>query len=736
MARVVELSVGGTELEVSRFSGSIALSRLFELEVEAFVHGDAPPIADLLGQRYELTATDTHGAAVTLRGVVLSVEQHQGAVVGGARLDLLLGAPTAPLALGRDSRVFQEMSVVDIVKKVLERGGITDVEWKTNASYPTRPYTAQHRESDWDFIERLLIEEGIYYFFEHDEGATRLVLADDSTTAADIDGGAELPFHQGSGMVATRDAVSRLRRRASSVHDAVRIVDYNHEKPRLELDAKAGSGARELYDFPGRFQVPADGDRLAEVRLEGLRAHRIVVSGEASTLRLRVGRAFEISEHPIEAMNGRHLVERVSYRAAERRGAAAGGGEGLLLAWEAIPLATPYRAARTRAVTRDPSGPETGVVVGPKGEEIHPDKTGRIRVQFYWDREGQRDDKASTWMRVGQFPIGGSMVLPRIGWDVIVLHDEGDIDHPYVASHLYDGQFPVPYPLPANKTRSSWQTATTPGGGSVNELRFEDKAGGEEMFLNASKDMNVVVGDNMNEKVGVALTEQIGSNLDVKIGSNLKVGVKSDQSVSIGASESLTVSASRAVAVTGSESTTIGGSRSVTVSKGSTIEAKGGRTHTVGGTMTAVSALGVNRMVLGSLSMTVGGSWVRCAATGLSTATAGACAETVGAAKINAGAAGCSVSTNGACAETVGGAYVIAAGGNAAESATGPLAFTVGGAFLANAPSIEIEASSEISIRVGGSSITITGGSVEVKAPTIAAPGAVIAKKASKIEHN
>jgi type VI secretion system secreted protein VgrG len=736
MARIVGLSIAGIALEVATLRGTIELSRTYELRVEAFARGDMPAIADLLGQTYELTITDTHGNAVIIRGVTLAVEQFADAVVEGGRVDLLLGSPVAPLGLGRDSRVFQDLGVVDIVSKVIERGGVADVEWRTSASYPTRPYTVQYRESDWDFVERLLIEEGIYYFFEHEDGATKIVFCDDSTTAADLDEGATLPFRDEGGLAATRDAVHRVRRRAALVHDAVRLRDYNQEKPRLSLDSKAGSGAHEVYDFPGRFQLPAAGDQLARVRLEGLQARRVVTVGEASTTRLRVGRVFELSEHPIDALNGRCLVERITYHASEPRAGAAQGNEGLHLAWEAIPAATPYRRPRQAPVTRDPAGLETGVVVGVKGEEIHPDKSGRIRVQHYWDREGQRDDKASTWMRVGQFPVGGSMVLPRIGWDVVVHHSEGDIDQPYVSSHLYDGQFPVPYPLPEHKTRTSFQTASTPGGGSVNEIRYEDKAGSEEMFINASKDMNVVVGDNVNEKVGVDFTETIGSNLDVKIGSNLKVGIKSDQSISIGASESLTVSASRAVAVDGSESTTIGASRSVTVSKGSTIEATAGRTHTVGGTMMAASALGVNRMVLGTLSMSVGGSWIRVAGTGLSTATAGACAETVGAAKIHAGAAGCSVSVNGAAAETVGGAYVIAAGGNVAESATSSLAFTVGGAYLANAPSIEIEATSEISIRVGASSLTITGSCVEVKSPLIAAPAAAISKKASKIEHN
>jgi type VI secretion system secreted protein VgrG len=692
-----------------------------------------PVAAELLGKKYTLVLHDQDEGTVTLRGPVVHASVAASAN-GGANLELTLGSPVAPLRLGRDSRVFQEMTVVDIVSDVLDRGGVTDVEWRTSAAFAERPYCAQYRESDWSFIERLLAEEGIYYWFEHGEDVTTLVLGDDSTSAEDLDGGAELPYRDASGMESAGPAVTDVTRRASMAHEAVRLRDYNFDKPKLTLDEKAGEGPFELYDAPGRFALPADGKRLAGVRLESLRARRVIVAGHAITTRLRPGRVLEIIDHPVEALNGRYLVESVVWRAAEQRGTAEGGT--LQVSWTAIPADTPYRAPMPAMVTRDPGGPETGFVVGAPGEEIHTDPSGRIRVQHYWDRQGDKTDKASTWMRVGQFALGGSMVLPRIGWDVIVHHHEGDIDAPFVSGHLYDGQFPVPYALPANKTRTAWQTATTPGGGSTNEVRFEDKKGGEELFINASKNMDVVIGNDKGEKVGVDHTETIGANLQAKVGSNRKTTVVSNQDVSIGASESLTISGNRSVGVTGAESVTIGGSRSVTATMGSSVDAKGGRTHTVGGTMTAVSALGVSRMVLGTMSATVGGSWIGAAASGLGDMTGGAGALTVGGARIHAGAAGCSTSVKGAAAETVGGAYVITTGGDAAETATGRMAITVGGAFLGNAPTIEVEGDSEISIRCGGSSLTIKSSSIEVKAPTILVPGATVRKKASKVEHN
>lgn len=730
---MIELSIAGHALDASAVQGRAALSEPFEMHVRAFAREDAATCVDLLGATAVLTIHDAFERSLIVHGIVAAVDRSVS-FEGLTHFDLTIGPATLPLSMGRNCRVFQEMSAVDIVKKVLESAGVaaSDTKWSLSGSYPKRAYCAQYRETDLAFVARLLAEEGIYTWFEFADDATRLVFADDSTAAPSLDGGAEIPFNEGAGLRGTQDSVSHVSRKHTLVPDAVRLRDYNFDKPRLQLDSKAGSGPREIYDFRGRFDAPAEGDRLARVRLEALRARRATISGETSSTRLRPGLAFELTGHPVTSLVRGYLVESITLSATDAR---AGSGEQLHVRWTAIPSDVQYRK-RSGTLTATTSGPQTGVVVGAAGEEIHPDKSGRVRVQFYWDREGKRDEHASTWMRVGQFALGGSMILPRIGWDLLVGHEEGDVDAPVVVSHLYDGQHRVPYALPANKTRTAWQTATTPGGGSVNEVRFEDKAGSEEMFVNASKDMNVVVGNDKTETVGVDHTHKIGSNLDVTIGSNLQEGIGATQSVTIGGSESLTVSGNRGATIGASETATVGGSRTVTVSGGSTLDATGGRSLVVGGSMMGAAALGISRITLGSLSYTVGGAWINAAGAGLANMTGGAYAETVGGAKIHLGAAGCKLSVKGAAAETVGGAYVVAAGGNAGETATGSLAITVGGAFLGNAPTIEIEADTEISIRCGGASISIKPGSVEFKAPTLASPAAKINKGASAIHHN
>ncbi|MCA9620211.1 MAG: type VI secretion system tip protein VgrG [Myxococcales bacterium] len=734
--RPIAFTIGDAEIALQRVTGHLALSELFQLTVEGTVDEEVAAATDLLGEPFSLTLEDPFEARVNLHGVVMSVERRT--LGPNAReLKMVLAPAVAPLTIGRNAKVFQEMTVVDAVDSVLSAAGISDYRWSIGESYPKRDYIAQYRESDWDFIERLLAEEGIYYTFELEDDVTTLVFADDSTSSPDLPGGAELPHRDASGTIAEAPSVGQIGLRSEVRHTGARLVDYDFAKPAVKLDETAGDTTRELYDYPGRFRESSEGARLTKVRLEGLRATGRTLVGHATTSRMRVGFIFEMTECPIDALNGRYLVTRIDLSEAEETTKATPGAVRTVAAgFTAIPADIPFRAPRPLRVTGDPRGPQPGVVVGPSGEEIHSDDQGRVRVQFHWDREGARDEKASTFMRVGQFALGGSMIMPRIGWSVLTHHHEDDVDLPHVSGHLYDGEHPPPYALPDNKTRTAWQTATSPGDGTSNEVRFEDAAGSEEVFINATKDMNVVVGDNKSEQVGVDHTHDIGANQSVSVGSNLTTQIVSTQSVSIGGSESITVTGDRGVTVTGSETDSIGGSRSVTTIMGQEIDATGGRSLTVGGSMLDISALGVNRLTLGTKSVTVGGSWISAAATGVAYATLGAGAETVGGAKICAGGSGVATTVKGAAAETVGGAYAIAAGGNASETSTGAMAVTVGGAFLGNAPKVQIEADSKIEIRVGGSSLIIKSSSIEIKSPTIAAPGASVKKKGSGIKHN
>lgn len=736
-----ELEVNGARLQVAAARGRLSLSALFRFEVRAFTRDDPPAAEDLLGQPFTLSLYDRFDEALVVRGIVVGVERTLGTLSGGG-FALALGPEAEALTVGADCRVFQAMSAVDIVNDVLSRGGLSGkARWSLAGSCAKRAYCAQYRESDWAFVARLLAEEGIAYWFELTDGATTLVMGDDTPSAEDLPGGALMPFQDDSLLAATRPAVQRVRRAHRVRSDAATVRDYNFEKPRLSIEGKArrGDGTREVYDYPARVASPDDAEARALRVLDALSADRDVVTGEASGVRLVPGYVMEIDDHPVRSMNGRYLLRSVAYHLEQPLSSPAAADDDAAgawtVGWEAIPVATPYRPER-RAVTRAPGGPQTGVVVGAPGEEIHPDDAGRVRVQFRWDRLGARDHEASTWQRVGQVPLGGSMILPRVGWDVLAYHVDEDIDAPFVFARLVDGEHPPPYALPANKTRTSFQTATTPGGGSANEIRFEDQKGAEELFINAARDMSAAVANNLEEKVGVDEAVTIGASSTVTVGSDAKTTIGGSQEVQVGASESLTVSAARSTAVAASETATIGGSRTQTAVMGTTLDAKGGRSLTVGGSMIGASAMEVSRSTLGAASVSVGGAYIAAAGSGVSSVTLGACAETIGGAKIEATGSSHDLTGKGAVALTVGGANVIAAGGNVGESSTSSLKIIVGGAFIGNAPEVSIEADAEISIRAGAATLTIKPGSVEVKAPAIALPAGTIDAGGSTIEHN
>ncbi len=730
---VLELEIDGTALQAMRVRARFAVGEPFRLDVEAHeLESSAPTPEERLGKPCVVRVKPPAGDPLVVQGIVFEVTTGASADEEHLPVHHLEIRPAAyALSIGRDHRYFLDEHAVDIAKQVIQKAAIQDVSFSVSGTPRARDYVLQYGESDWDFLTRILAEEGVTYRFDFEDETTKLVFFDDSTAAPEIEGG-PVTFHGGSALVAAADAVHDVSLRAELCHDHVVLRDYDPKKPKLDLETKAEGDTkiRGFYDYPGRYASPGDGKALAKKRLEALQAGGRVFEGRATALRIRPGLAFSIEGHPTDAFGAKLFVTFLELDFEERDG----GTVRTEVRWKAIPLDVSFRPEVREYAPRVP-GPQTSAMVGPSGKELHVDDVGRVRAQFWWDREGKRDDKASTWMRVGQFALGGSMVLPRIGWDLLVEHQGGDGDVPFVISHLYDGTHPPPYPLPANKTRTAWQTATVSGSGA-NEIRFEDKKGSEEIFLNASKDMAVTIGDTKTKKVGNNHLLEVGANREVKVGSNRQLGVKADQRVTVGAVETLTVSGGRSVGVAGNESITIGAARTVTAIDGKKLDADGGRTLTVGASLSAISAMEVSRMVVGSASVTVGGSWVSAAGTGLDHVTAGAGAETVGGAKLQVGAGGVGLTSKGALAETVGAAYVTAAGGNCGETAGGKVSIQVGGAFVVNSPAIEIEAESEIKIVCGGSSITIKTDSIEVKSPALPAPGATIAKDGGKIQHN
>jgi len=481
-----------------------------------------------------------------------------------------------------DARIFQDLDVREIVAKCLKLGGIGDDQqrWKLSASYEKRPYCVQYFETTLAFVSRLLEEEGITFTTIVEDGMEIVVLVDDTTVAEPIEGNATVPYRDHLGLDATEDSVVSIRELATVCSGKVVLRDYDFERPSLDLTASAEAktdGDLERYDYPGRYTEPTRGKRLARVRLEADQANREVIELVASSPRMSPGRRFTLGDPPYDDLECELLVVSVTHvlgAAAERVIAAAGftteGGEANYVGRvRALPVAIPYRTPQTTPRPRI-EGPQTARVVGTTGaqsETLHTDAHGRIKVKFHWDRGPDQDDKASFWIRTSQLQTSGSMVIARLDWEVVIEFLEGDPDRPVVMGKVYNGLYMPPYALPEGKTRTSLQTASSPGGGGTNEIRLEDRAGGEEIMIHAQYDQTKATANNKDTTVGNCSTRTIGVDETIEVSGN--------QSAKITMGSQLTVGGDRAVSV--------GGNRNVEVNAVTGITAGGDETIDVGG---------------------------------------------------------------------------------------------------------------------------------------------------------
>ncbi|HMA94274.1 MAG TPA: type VI secretion system tip protein TssI/VgrG, partial [Polyangiaceae bacterium] len=602
---LASLTVAGQKLELESVRGTIAVGELFEFSAHLATSMQVGTNTQkLLSQPFVLKIHSRLDETLSVHGVVAACHHHEDGDKEGYVLEL---RPNAyPRVLRRNHRVFQDATAKAIISDVLNRSGtdIGPVEWALHATYAQRPYVVQAGESDWAFIERISAREGIYYYFRFEADKTVLVFADDSPAAPGIAEPLRIPVRDASSL-SNEEAILQSHHQFATVTEQSRVRCYEPYKVADVMDEAASRKAseREYYSAPDEFLDSSDGQHKAKTLVEAFGVSGRVLSAKTTVLRLIPGYHFTLAEHDVSAFNIDYFitgltlfVQRLTTTSAAKRKRR--NREAFSLRITAIPLDTPYRSPVPQPVFAP--GPQTARVVGPAGEEIHTNDTGQIRAQFYWDREGKQDHTASTLMRVGQFPLAGSMMLPRIHWDQLIGFTSGHVDAPVVLGHLYDSIAPVPYALPANKTRTAWQTNTTPADGSSNEIRYEDKAGEEEIFLNASYDMTYEVGKDSSVTVGTNHTTEIGVNQSCTIGSNQSMGIGGKHEVSIGTAETLTVSGSRTVSIGGNESATIGATRATTVTGGVTLDTSGGRSVTAGTMMMTAATMGVERVGLGT----------------------------------------------------------------------------------------------------------------------------------------
>jgi type VI secretion system secreted protein VgrG len=361
------------------------------------------------------------------------------------------------LTLAQDSRIFQHLDALEIIEQVFKGQGYSDFDIRCTRGYAQREYCVQYRETNFNFVSRLMEEEGIFYFFEHESGKHTLVLADDMSAIKECEGQPDARMH--SKPVPDEDVVLSLDREHAVHSGQVTYGDYDYLQPALSLRTTvAGTELEEVYDHPAGFTDLDTGDHKARLALERLEATRHIVRGSATCRAFRTGSHFRLLDHFGDADNVTYAILELRHhgRNSSYRGASDGGSFDFRNEILAIPHSVPYRPP-LRARKPVVNGAQTAEVVGPGGEEIYVDEHGRVKVQFPWDRQGGKDDNSSCWVRVSQNWAGknwGGMFIPHIGQEVIVEFLEGDPDLPIITGRVYNAKNGPPYDLPASKHKS------------------------------------------------------------------------------------------------------------------------------------------------------------------------------------------------------------------------------------------------------------------------------------------
>ncbi|QDQ26419.1 type VI secretion system tip protein VgrG [Chitinimonas arctica] len=497
-----------------------------------------------------------------------------------------------------DCRVFQHQDALDIIRAVLADHANAKFVVRTSHSYVPFDYCVQYRESDYNFVARLCEQEGIYFWFEHAEGAHTLILADALSAHKPAPGYAKVPFEQGGGdggMTTDREHLEHWHYSKSVQPVNFVLTDYDFEKPRSDLtvrskiDRNHGEAHHEVFDYPGEYVDPGLGEHYARIRLDEAQARQETATGQGTVRGLPVGSLFTLFDHPRADQNREYLVTSAHLSWAEASYQSGAGEWVASCQIDALPSALPFRPARS---TPRPfvQGPQTAVVVGPAGEEIFCDEYGRVKVQFHWDRRGGRNQHSSCWVRSSQPWAGqnfGAMSLPRIGQEVVVSFLEGDPDQPLITGRVYNaGQMP-PWDLPANKTQSGILTRSTQGGAydHANAIRFEDKKGAEELWLHAEKDQRIEVENDESHWVGHDRKKTVDHDETVL--------VKHDRTETVDNDETITVHNNRKERVDHNETISIGDNRSEDVGKNETVSIGDNRRESVGKNETWV--VGENR---------------------------------------------------------------------------------------------------------------------------------------------
>ena len=646
----VTTPLGDNVLFVTGFRGTEQISHLYSFEVNLIA--DNSTIVDfskLLGQDITVgIATPVKGGTTDWRyisGICASFSQ------GNRNKEFTsFYAEVVPkvwlLTRQAQCRIFQQKSVPQILKEVLNG---FDTDFELRGRYEPREYCVQYRETDFDFASRLMEEEGIFYFFQHSASGHKMIVADNAVSHPVVPGLTNAKFDMIEGGGPTGDHIFEWRKTQALRATKCSLRDHCFQQPTNNLEAKdsimesvkAGTVTHqlngpankplEIYDFPGGYAVRFDGinpgggeqpDRLQKIlddnkrtvklRMEAEALRSLTIQGSSGCRNFVAGHKFTLDRH--FDGDGDYILVSVTHEASigsVYRTGSTGGDMTYANTFGCIPAQLPFRPARK---TPKPfiQGVQNALVTGPPGEEIFTDKYGRVKVQFYWDREGKKDANSSCWLRVGTPWAGrqwGSINIPRIGQEVIVAFIEGNPDEPLIVGSVYNRETMPAHPLPDKKVVSGLKSNTHKGRG-YNEMSMDDTAGHEKITVHAQYNMDTTVEHDHSLTVHNNRSATIDVDDNETVGSNQKIGVGSNQDNSIGASRTTKIGADDKESVGGNQTISIGASQKITTGGPRTINIAAADSLTVGAAQT-ISVSGPINITSGtSITLGVGGSTI------------------------------------------------------------------------------------------------------------------------------
>ncbi|NMZ32959.1 type VI secretion system Vgr family protein [Pseudomonas proteolytica] len=552
--------LGPDVLLLNEMGGGEELGRLFSYELQLNSLDANIDLNQLLGKPMSVGLQLADGGERYFHGIVARCSQNidQGQF---ASYQVTLRPWLWLLSRTSDCRIFQNLSIPQIIKQVFRDLGFSDFEDALSRPYREWEYCVQYRETSFDFVSRLMEQEGIYYFFRHEQDRHVLVLADAYGAHTTVPGYASVPYYPKDEQQRERDHMHNWHLAQQVQPGSLELNDYDFQRPSASIDVRSAmprphtAGDYPLYDYPGTYVKSEDGEHYARTRIEALQTLHEQVEFSGNARGLGSGHLFSLTGFSRRDQNREYLILAARYYITQER-LESGGGAASAQFDSSLTCIDVQQSFRPLANTHRPvvKGPQTALVVGPKGEEIWTDQYGRVKVHFYWDRHDQSNENSSCWIRVSQSWAGknwGSMQIPRIGQEVIVSFLEGDPDRPIITGRVYNAEQTVPYDLPENATQSGMKSRSSKGGSpaNFNEIRMEDKKGLEQLYIHAERNQDIVVEVDESHSVGHDRNKSIGHNETVTIGNNRLRIVKQEDVLSVGQKKTDSISQSYVIEV-------------------------------------------------------------------------------------------------------------------------------------------------------------------------------------------